>query len=169
MVNGFYDGCVTVYDPDHPDRDIETTMTAREFLKQFEYATQRAERCRRQYEVAQEKIDAIGSTLGGEPGMPHGTGISRRTEDKAIKLADAAAKWKEAEIDALLVKEQVFKVIWNIPGIEGQVLYEKYINLKDWPVIASDLFYSESGIYKAHRRALRIVEKRLSNLSIERQ
>ena len=78
--------------------------------------------------------------------MPHGTGISRRTEDKAIKLADAAAKWKEAEIDALLVKEQVFKVIWNIPGIEGQVLYEKYINLKDWPVIASDLFYSESGI-----------------------
>lgn len=144
-------------------------MTAREFLKQFEYATQRAERCRRQYEVAQEKIDAIGSTLGGEPGMPHGTGISRRTEDKAIKLADAAAKWKEAEIDALLVKEQVFNVIWNIPGIEGQVLYEKYINLKDWPVIASDLFYSESGIYKAHRRALRIVEKRFSNLSIERQ
>ncbi len=159
---------ITFY-PDNLIMDTEESMTAKEFLKQFEYATQRAERCRRQYEDAQEKIDAIGSTLGGEPGMPHGTGISRRTEDKAIKLADAAAKWKEAEIDALIVKEQVFRLIWDIPGIEGQILYEKYINLKDWPIIASGLFYSESGIYKAHRRALRIVEKRLCNLSIERQ
>ena len=108
-----------------------------------------------------EKIDAIGSTLSRDAGMPHGTGISRKTEDRAIKLADAAAKWKIAEIDVLVMREKVFRLIWDIKGIEGQILYERYINLKSWPIIASDLIYSESGIFKAHDRALAIVEKRL--------
>lgn len=54
-------------------------MTAKEFLKQYEYADRRARHFRELYEEQQEKIDAIGSTLAGD-GLPHGTGVSRKTD-----------------------------------------------------------------------------------------
>ena len=54
-------------------------------------------------------------------------------------------------------------MIVDIPGIEGKVLYERYINLLTWEQIAEKLFYSNTGIFYAHKRALDIVEKRLTN------
>ena len=83
-------------------------MTAKEYLRQYEELNKRALRLKHEYETELEKIDAIGSTLGGEPGMPHGTGISRKTEDKAIRLADKAMKWKEAELDAIAKRQEIF-------------------------------------------------------------
>ena len=136
-------------------------MNAKQFLRQYENAVDAAERLRLHYHEELEKIDAIGSTLSGD-GLPHGSGISRKTEDKAIKLAEAQTKWKEAEIDALILKDKVFSVIWDIPGIEGKVLFERYINLLTWEQIAEKLDYSYSGIFYAHGRALEIVRKRLT-------
>lgn len=133
------------------------TMTAKEFLKQYEYAEKRAQRLREMYQTQHEKIDAISSTLGGD-GMPHGSGISRKTEDKAIKLAEAALKWKEAELDALRVKGEVFELICGIPDIEGEVLYERYINLHSWEEVCVIIHRSWTGTHKAHRRALAIVQ-----------
>lgn len=132
-------------------------MKAKEFLKQYEYAEQKARRLREAYETQQETIDAIGSTLGGD-GMPHGTGVSRKTEDKAVKLSEAAAKWREAEIEALNLKRQVFDLIWDIPDIEGEVLHERYINLHSWEEVCVIVHRSWTGTHKAHRRALAIVQ-----------
>jgi len=132
-------------------------MTAKEFLKQYEYAEKRAQRLREMYQTQHEKIDAISSTLGGD-GMPHGSGISRKTEDKAIKLAEAALKWKEAELDALRVKGEVFELICGIPDIEGEVLYERYVNLHSWEEVCVIIHRSWTGTHKAHRRALAIVQ-----------
>ena len=72
-------------------------MKAIEYLEQYEYALYAANRARKSYELEMERIDAIGSTLSGEPGMPHGTGVSKKTEDKAVKLADKASEWLDAE------------------------------------------------------------------------
>ena len=137
-------------------------MTAKDFLKQYEYANQRANRLRESYETELQRIDAIGSTLSGD-GQPHGTGVSRKTEDKAIKLADAAKAWKEAELNALEEKQKVFNLIWDIPDVEGEVLYERYINLRKWEDVAETIHYSLQGVFSAHRRALRIVERRLAD------
>lgn len=137
-------------------------MRAKEFLKQYEYAAQRAERLRAVYEEQQEKIDAIGSTLAGD-GLPHGTGVSRKTEDKAIRLSEAALDWKEAELDALEIKGRVFNMIDNIPGVEGRILFERYIHLKTWEEICVLLPMSWGGTHKAHRRALAIVQSKLDN------
>lgn len=137
-------------------------MTAKEFLRQYEYAEQRARMLREQYETETLRIDAVGSTLGGEPGMPHGTGISRKTEDKAIRLADKALAYKQAELDAIEMKQAVFDLIWDIPSIEGKVLYDRYILLMTWEKIAELEHYSYTGIHYAHRRALEIVEGRLN-------
>lgn len=137
-------------------------MTAEEYLKQYRELNRKAQRYKAEYQTELEKIDAIGSTLAGEPGMPHGTGISRKTEDKAIRLADKATKWITAELEAIEKRQEIFELIHDIDGIEGDILYERYINLLTWEQIAERLYYSDSGLYYAHQRALAIVKERLN-------
>lgn len=140
-------------------------MKAIEYLEQYEYALYAANRARKSYELEMERIDAIGSTLSGEPGMPHGTGVSKKTEDKAVKLADKASEWLDAEERAQIVMEEVSNFINRIPGIEGVALYQRYIQLMGWREIADNLVYSESGIFKVRERALKIAERMLNNES----
>ena len=141
-------------------------MTAKEYLRQYEYATLRAKRCREQYETALEKIDAIGSTLGTD-GMPHGSGVSRKTEDLAIKLGEAAQRYLDAEQKAFDIKEQVYSMISDIECYPGQVLYERYINLSKWQEISDILLYSLPALFKFHSEGLDIVEERLKNIENE--
>ena len=96
--------------------------------------------------------------------MPHGTGISRQTENKAIRLADKALKWKEAELDAIEKRQEIFELIWDIQGVEGEVLYEKFINLRTWEEVADKVNYTERGIYNVRDRAYAIVEERLKTV-----
>ena len=135
-------------------------MTAKEFLKQYEYADTRAKRLKAEYEREMLLIDAIRSTSDND-GMPHGSGISKPVEDKAIRLADKAALWKMAELDAIHARQTVFEFINGIDGIEGTILYERYVNLHKWEEICILVHYSWQGVHKAHRRALDIVESRL--------
>lgn len=137
-------------------------MKATEYLEQYEYALYAANRARKSYELEMERIDAIGSTLSGEPGMPHGTGVSRKTEDKAIKLADKASEWLDTEEKAQIVMEEIAGFINRIPGVEGVALYQRYIQLLGWREIADNLVYSESGIFKVRERALEIAERLLN-------
>lgn len=100
-------------------------IKATEYLEQYEYALYAANRARANYELETERIDAIGSTLSGEPGMPHGTGVSRQTENKAIRLADRAKEWLDAEEQAQIKLEEITDFLNRIPGIEGVVLYQR--------------------------------------------
>ena len=134
---------------------------AKEFLKQYERAVDQIEKYEAEYKRTLEEIDSISSPLGGD-GQPHGSGISRETEDKAIKLTEAREKWKQAMDQAFETRQRVLEVIIDIPDIEGKVLYERYINLLTWEQIAEKLYYSNSGIFYAHGRALDIVKQRLS-------
>lgn len=136
-------------------------MTAKEYLKQYEYAQKKAERYREEYETELLKVDAVRS-LSDNDGMPHGSGISRPTEAKAIRLADMALRWKQAELDAIEIRQEVFEMICDIPDIEGDVLYQRYINLRKWEEICVLLHYSWKGIHLVHRRALNIVECRIN-------
>jgi len=138
-------------------------LKAKEYLRQYEDLNRKALRYKSEYETESEKIDAIGSTLSSEAGMPHGTGISRRTEDKAIRLADAALKWKTAELEAIGKRQEIFDLIAGISGVEGDILYERYINLHKWEEVCVLIHMSWNGTHRAHRRALAIVQELLDN------
>lgn len=133
-------------------------MTAQEFLRQYEYANAWVSRCKEQYDLIAEQVDAVGSTLGAGAGMPHGSGISRKAEDYIIRLSDAADKWLRAKAQAEEIKIQVMAVIRQVDGYEGLLLYERYINLLEWESVAEKLGYTVSGVYKLRRRALEAVE-----------
>ena len=135
-------------------------MTAKEYLKQYEYAVDRVRRYEEEYESESLLIDAIRSASDND-GMPHGSGISKPTEDKAIRLADRALRLTEARLEAIRIRQDVFDLIDSIDGIEGDVLYQRYINLHKWEEVCVMLHYSWQGIHLIHRRALAIVENRL--------
>ena len=105
-------------------------MTIKEYLRQYEEAERIARRMKSEYDAALLKIDTIKSPMDTD-GLPHGSTISKRTEEAAIQLAEAAERYKNAEIEAIKKRGQVFNLIWNVPGIKGDILYERYINLSD--------------------------------------
>lgn len=135
-------------------------MTAKEYLKQYQYAVDRVRRYEEEYENESLLIDAIRSASDND-GMPHGSGIGKPTEDKAVRLADRALRLTEAKLEAIRIRQEVFDLIDSIDGIEGDVLYQRYVNLHKWEEICVLLHYSWQGVHKVHRRALEIVESRL--------
>jgi len=105
-------------------------------------------------------IDAIRSASDND-GMPHGSGISKPTEDKAVRLADKKLRLINARLDAVAKRQEVFDLISSIDGIEGEVLFHRYVNLRKWEEICILVHYSWQGVHKVHKRALGIVESRL--------
>ena len=132
-------------------------MTAKEYLRQYEYAVDRVRRYEEEYENELALIDAVRSVSDND-GMPHGSGISKPTEQKALRLADKSLRLTEARLEAIRIRQEVFDLIDSIDGIDGDVLYERYIKLHKWEEVCVLLHYSWHGIHSAHRRALAIVE-----------
>ena len=135
-------------------------MTAKEYLKQYEYAVDRVRRYEEEYENELALIDAVRSVSDND-GMPHGSGIGKPTEQKAMRLADKSLRLTEARLEAIRIRQDVFNLIDSIDGIEGDVLYQRYIKLHKWEEVCVLLHYSWQGIHLVHRRALAIVESRL--------
>lgn len=132
-------------------------MTAKEFLQQYGEAVRIAEMIKTEYDQEQDLIDSVRSALGGN-GVPHGGGISKATENKAIKLADKALELKDAELEAISIRQKVFDVIRTVPGEKGDVLYERYINLKSWDEVADSVGYSKRHARNLHDEAIDIVQ-----------
>lgn len=132
-------------------------MTAKEFLQQYGEAVRIAEMVKTEYDQEQDLIDSVRSALGGD-GTPHGGGISKATENKAIKLADKALELKNAELEAISIRQKVFDVIRTVPGEKGDVLYERYINLKSWDEVADSVGYSKRHARNLHDEAIDIVQ-----------
>lgn len=136
---------------------ITRQMTAKEFLKQYEYADRRVKRLETELEDEIQMIDAIRSASDND-GMPHGNNISRPTEDKALRLAEKRQRLVDARLEAVEARQKVFDLIDGIDGIEGDLLFERYVKLRKWEEICIILHYSWYGVHNVHRRALQIVE-----------
>lgn len=135
-------------------------MTAKEFLRQYEYADRKVRRLETEYHDELIMVDAIRSASDND-GMPHGSGISKPTEEKALRIADKHLRLIEAKTEAIEKRQTVFELVNGIDGIEGDLLYERYIKLRKWEEICILLHYSWQGVHLVHRRALAIVESRL--------
>jgi len=134
------------------------SMDAKRFLRQYEEADRKARKYKQEYEFEQEKIDSVRSTFNTD-GTPRSSGISRRVEDQAIRLADKAMKWKVAELDAIRIRQEVFEVVMKIPGIEGEILYERYVNLRIWEAVCLEVHASWYTVHSHHKKALAMVNE----------
>lgn len=132
-------------------------MNARNYLMQYQEATRRAGILRNEYNKELELIDSVRSPLSGD-GLPHGSGISKTVEDRAIRLADKAAALKIAELDALMIRQEIFETIIQIGGLERDVLIERYINLRTWDGVCKAVNYSWPSVRAAWHRGEAMIE-----------
>ena len=133
-------------------------MTAREFLEQYKEAERTVTKLRTEYLEQMEQVDNIRSALGGD-GMPRSGEVSKKVESQAVKLAEKAEELLQAEADALALRQKVFRVVSAVPGDPGDVLHERYVNLRKWTQVAEILGYSEENCYKLHNKGLDMVEE----------
>ena len=138
-------------------------MTAKEFLKRYEYADLRAKRYEDEYKLEHELIGSISINYDG---MPHGTGITRKTENEALRLAEKAERCVTARLDAIRVRQEVFDLISDIDGVEGEILYQRYIKLLKWEAVCIVVHLSWYAVHDHHKKALAIVQNRLDKMSI---
>ena len=138
-------------------------MTAKEFLKRYEYADLRARRYEEEYKLEHELIGSISINYDG---MPHGTGISRKTETDALRLAEKAEKYITAKLEAIRIRQEVFDLICDIDDYEGEILYQRYIKLLKWEAVCIVVHLSWYAVHDHHKKALAIVQKRLDEKSI---
>ena len=136
-------------------------MNAREYLMQFRELDYIAEEKREAYLLARERAESIPSSLAHSD-SPRSHEHSK-AEDRILKLSDARRAYVDAAYDALLKMDEIAWFIAFIPGIEGTLLYERYIQRKKWDQIADDCDMTLPGIYAAHARALKIVQDLLDN------
>ena len=131
-------------------------MTAKEYLKQYERAVKKVKIYEDEYEQESILIDAVRS-LSDNDGLPHGSGISKPTEEKAIRLADYRMRLIDAKLEAIEIRQKLFDFINSIEGVEGDVLRERYIYLRTWEEICVEINYSWRQTHRYHQHALSIV------------
>lgn len=137
-------------------------MTAKDYLEQYGNAVRQIRRLEEEYEAEQLLIDAVRS-LSDNDGMPHGNGISKPTEEKAVRLADKAMRLVEAKIEAIEIRQEVFDTIMQVGGLESEVLLERFVYLRDWMTICRNLNYSWYPVRIAWHRGEEILQEILDN------
>jgi hypothetical protein len=130
-----------------------------EFLQQYGEAARFVRQLQREYKDERDMIDAIRSPLGGDG--THGSGISRSVEDKATRLADKAADLRDAWDMAIEIRQEVYAAIKSVPGVASDVLYERYICLQSWDMVAKSVGYSRRHTLRLHSEGIDFLEKNL--------
>jgi len=133
-------------------------MTAKEYLRQFKEAERRVQIIRAEYLEQMEQIDNIRSSLGGD-GLPRSGDIHKEVEAQAVRLAEKAEQLLQAEADALALRQEIFQTVQRVQGDPGNVLLERYVNLRKWEAIADALGYTERNCRYLHDKGLDIVEE----------
>ena len=139
-------------------------MTAKEYLRQYEYAVKRIHRLESELEEETLLIDAVRSVSDND-GMPHGSGISKPTEERAIRLADKKLRLVQARLDAIEIRQEIYDTIEIVGGFEADVLFERHVNLEvdgsqqTWDVICSKLYCSWTKARIAYNAGLDAIDK----------
>lgn len=137
-------------------------MTAKDFLKQYEYAENRIKRLEEELNDERLMIDAVRS-LSDNDGLPHGNGISKPVEDRAIRLVDKLAELVDARLEAIKLRREVFEVVQRVDGVPGDVLFARYIKLMKWEDVSGYVHYSLKWTHHYHAIGLAAVEIILSS------
>ena len=137
-------------------------MNVYRYLEQYEEAERKVAKLRKEYDEEVQRIDSLRSPLGDD-GSPKSGKISRTVERRAVKLADRALVLKDAEADALWIRQEVYDTVNKVTGPEGSVLFERYINLKKWRQVAHDLGYTERQCFNLRDKGIRKVDELLSD------
>lgn len=144
-------------------------------LSQYKLLNLKIERLQKEYEEASEDRDCISINYDG---MPHGTDISSKTENLAIRLADLDLEIKTLLFDAFVLKKQIIVDIEHIKlntpektEMAKTILKMRYIDTNEndprskyrptrWEEIYKEFsYYGESTLRLYEREGLNELER----------
>lgn len=136
---------------------ISKDMDAKAYLEQYEMYDGIAKRSLAEYKAECEAIESLMKIkVFHEP----------KDYDKKLKAVASYTKNLHAQADkAIRKRDEVLRVINGIPGIERDILYARYIEQLKWDDMANRFCYSWNGIFKAHDRAIRMLQDHLCGCS----
>ena len=133
-------------------------MTAERYLRQYEYACNVVRRCEGELEKERMLIDTVRSPSDND-GMPHGSGISKPTEEKVMRISEKLERLAEARLEAIRIRQEIFDTIMELDGLEADVLIERYVNLQKWEVVCNEVNYTWPTVRLAWHRGLDRVQE----------
>lgn len=123
-------------------------MTAEEYLNQYLTCKCCADRCRMEIRDRLKLLQRDArSPVSNKAKLEFKSIISKSIKDLNENAASYEARSKE-----------ISDTVDKLPGVEGEVIRLRYIDGMMWEDVADAVFYTTGGVFKAHRRGLRMVE-----------
>lgn len=87
----------------------------------------------------------------------HGTGYQDRISDVLAELADLKSALQEELQKALSAQLRIEQAIKDLPEREKYLIRARYIEQKNWELIAVEMNYSWQHIHRLHAKALKLL------------
>lgn len=127
-------------------------------MRQYEKAKRRVRRLEANYHELEEIAGAVKSPMD-QDGQPKCFTITKPTEDKAIRLAEALTELEAAREEAETVLIGMYHTLDKVGGVYGGILISRYISLMRWEDIADSIHYSLRQTHRLHQKALNILRE----------
>lgn len=140
-------------------------MNIKKYLSSYELLKIEYIRLKDIYNKLDEEIIELNGAIN-YTGMPHGSNISKPTEEVAVRLADAKLEYIEKFNETIETMLNIERMIGTLSNAKQRyVLHERYINLRPLSQIAYDdiVDRSERQVRNYHDAAILELKERYEN------
>ena len=133
-------------------------MTAKEYMKQAKILLRRIDRKQKEADILRQKLSLPKSPAYSD--MPKTVSPeSHEIEVGIAKIISLEEEAHTAEKELRNLKEIFQVAIESITNTEyHDILTKRYLEFKDWIIIAEEMGYSEPSCYRLHREALALMK-----------
>lgn len=132
-------------------------MKAKEYLLRYKEYDNRANRYKAEYKAESAIINDL---VKSRKILERGMGKIKYKYQMAM-ISEFAESLNDRANEATREKNDIMATLSCIPDFERDVLCARYIDQMKWEDIATRFCYSWNGIFKAHDRAIRMLQKHL--------
>lgn len=133
-------------------------MTAKEYMKQAKILLRRIDRKQKEADILRQKLSL--------PKSPAYSDMPKTVSPESHEIEVGIAKIMSLEEEAHTAEKELknLKEIFQV-AIEAMtnteyhdILTKRYLEFKDWIIIAEEMGYSEPSCYRLHREALALMK-----------
>lgn len=99
-------------------------------------------------------------------GMPHGTDVSDKVGNVAVKLAALAEETNDLIDQYVNYKEMVVSALEKLPPDEYGVLHRYYIRYMTWGEVAKDMHYSRMSVWRFQQSGIERLKSVMESYTI---
>ena len=130
---------------------------AKQFLSRYLNITEHLRQMEEELEALRQEDGSISMQIDG---MPHGTKLSDRTGQMAVRLAEITVEIMDERTKAIEERNEIRNVILRVGDHNlSHILRRRYIDGKTWEEIAVEMNYTYRWTLTLHGRALEEVDR----------